>query len=114
MPVAAGNVLVLHSMVTFAGQVIAGARLSSTKMIWLQVLELPQSSVACQVRVMVNSWGHIPGKEISLNVNVTDASHRSVAVGIPVAAGNVLVLHKIVMLIGHVIIGAVLSSTKIV
>ena len=114
MPVLAGNVLAVHSMVTLIGQVIAGAWLSSTKITWLQVLELPQSSVACQVRVMVISAGHIPGKEISLNVTVTEASQLSVAVAIPVAAGNVLVLHNIVMFAGHVMTGAVLSSIKIV
>lgn len=54
-PVAAGKVFDPHSMVTFAGHVIPGARLSSTTMVCAHELELPQSSVATQVRVMVLS-----------------------------------------------------------
>ena len=55
VPVFAGNVLAVHCMVTLAGQVITGATLSSTVIVCTQVLELPQSSVAVQVRVMVRS-----------------------------------------------------------
>ena len=60
-PVLAGNVLAVHWMVMLAGQVITGARLSSTKMVCRQVLEFPQSSVAIQVRDMVLSCGQAPG-----------------------------------------------------
>ena len=55
VPVAAGKVFVPHSMVTFEGHVIPGARLSSTTIICVHVLELPQSSVATQVLVIVLS-----------------------------------------------------------
>ena len=54
-PVTAGKVFVPHSMVTFEGHAIPGARLSSTTMICVHVLELPQSSVATHVRVIVLS-----------------------------------------------------------
>lgn len=55
-PVLPGNVLAVQEIVTFAGQVIEGPALSSMVMTWLHVLELPQSSVDRQVRVMVYSW----------------------------------------------------------
>ncbi len=41
-------------------------------------------------------------------------SQLSVAVALPVLAGIVLAVHAIVMLLGHVIAGAVLSSTVMV
>ena len=53
LPVITGSVLWLQRMVIFAGHVIAGATLSVTKIVWLQVLKLPQASVPFQVRVMV-------------------------------------------------------------
>jgi len=40
-----------QSIVVLAGQVIAGAVMSRTVMVALQVLVLPQSSVALQIRV---------------------------------------------------------------
>lgn len=54
-PVAGGKVLSVHSIVTLAGQVMTGGTLSSTNMVCKQVLELPQSSEAIQVRLIVNS-----------------------------------------------------------
>jgi hypothetical protein len=55
VPVLAGAVLAVHWMVTFGGHTMDGAWLSSTNMVWAQVLVLPQSSVASQVRVIVLS-----------------------------------------------------------
>jgi hypothetical protein len=55
VPVLAGSVLAEQSMVTFKGQVSTGAILSSTTIVCTQLAELPQSSVATQVRVMVLS-----------------------------------------------------------
>src|SRR5690242_1378884 len=57
LPVTAVAVLELHCTVIFGGQVITGGALSSTKIVCAQLLELPQSSVALHVRVMVNSCG---------------------------------------------------------
>jgi hypothetical protein len=74
VPVLAGKVLAVHCMVTFGGQVIKGARLSSTEITWTQVLEFEQSSVAFQVRLIVLSWGHVPPIVTSLNVRVGVAS----------------------------------------
>jgi len=62
----AGFVLAEHSIVTFAGQVIDGATLSSTTMTWVQVPVLPQSSVASQVRVIVRSWVQAPATVASV------------------------------------------------
>ena len=42
-----------HSMVTLPGQVITGGVISLTVIVWLQLAELPQASVAFQMRVMV-------------------------------------------------------------
>lgn len=97
VPVLPGKVLAVQRMVTFGGQVMAGAMLSSINIVCTQVLELPQSSVALQVREIVLSWGHAPPANESLNVMVGVASQLSDAVADPVAAGNVLVLHWMVI-----------------
>jgi hypothetical protein len=46
LPVEPGNVLVPNVMVIFGGQVMTGGVLSNTVMVWAQVAELPQASVA--------------------------------------------------------------------
>ena len=92
-PVFAGNVLAAQSIVMFAGQVSVGATLSSTNIVCTQVLELPQASVAVQVRVMVNSCGHAPPATTSLETMTGALSQLSVAVAVPVFAGNVLAVH---------------------
>src|SRR6186713_488046 len=104
-----------QSIVSFGitGQVITGAVVSCTRIVALQVDELPQSSVAVHVLVTVYSAGHAPGVVTSLNVIVTAASQASVAVanskvGI---AGQSIVSFAIT---GQVITGAVVSCTKIV
>jgi len=114
VPVLAGSVMASQSIVTSSGQLIIGGVLSSTKMVCTQLLELPQSSAATQVRVIVRSCGHDPATVTSLNVNVAVASQLSVAVGLPVLAGNVLAVHCTVVFAGQVITGGVLSSRKMV
>jgi hypothetical protein len=111
-----GAVLAVHSMVILGGQnVITGGVLSSTKMVWRHVLELPQSSVARQVLLIVYSCGHAPATVTSVDVIVGVASQLSVAVAVPFAPpGAVLAVHWIVRFGGHVITGGVLSSTKMV
>ena len=101
-------------MVTLAGQVIAGAVLSSTTMIWLQVLKLPQSSCARQVRVIVRSCGQLPPIVTSVKVIAGEISQLSVAVAMPVLAGKVLAVHCTVTLGGQAITGAVLSSITMI
>ena len=53
LPVFAGRVFAVHAMVTFIGQVIAGARISWTLIVWIQVFILPHASVAFHVLVMM-------------------------------------------------------------
>src|SRR6185436_12758645 len=43
----------LHSTTRFEAHVIVGGVVSTTSIVWLHVLELPQASVADQVRVAV-------------------------------------------------------------
>src|SRR5258706_10252825 len=94
------------------GQVIVGAVLSVTEIVLPQVEELPQSSVAVQVRVTENSCGQLPGGVIVENVGTTLGSHKSEAVAEPKLgeAGHSIVEAGF----GQVIVGAVLSVTEIV
>ena len=75
---------------------------------------LPQSSVADQVLVMVDSCGQPPPTTASLNVIATVGSQLSVAVAVPVAGGNVLCPQAIVIFAGQVMTGPTLSSTTII
>src|SRR5204863_452299 len=72
-----------HSTLATVGHVIVGGVLSDTEMVLLQVEELPQSSVAVQVRVTENSWGQLPGVVTSEDVGITLWSQASEAVAEP-------------------------------
>ena len=111
-----GAVLAVHSIVILGGQkVITGGVLSSTKMVCRHVLELPQSSVALQVRCIVYSCGQAPPMVTSVDVMVGVRSQLSVAVAVPFAPpGAVLAVHSMVRFGGQVMTGGVLSSTKMV
>lgn len=63
---------------------------------------------------MVISSGQAPPTVTSVDVRVGELSQLSEAVAVPVVAGNVLSVHKIVISAGHEIDGATLSSTTIV
>lgn len=63
---------------------------------------------------MVNSCGHAPPTVTSLEVIVGVASQLSVAVAVPVLPGKVLSVHCIVILAGHEMAGATLSSITMV
>ena len=93
VPVLAGSVLAVHWMVIFGGHVIDGALLSVTVIVWAHVELLPQPSEAVQVRVMVSRTGQTPATVTSLEVMVGDPVQLSVAVAVPVLAGNVLYVH---------------------
>ena len=56
-----------------------GAVSSTTLMVWVKLVAFPQASVAVQVRVMVFSWGQMPGVVFVENTGVT-APQLSVAV----------------------------------
>src|SRR5690349_21635853 len=98
--------------VTWVTQVIVGAVSSTTEMVRLQVEELPQSSVAVQVRVTMYSGGQVPGVFESLKVMATLASQASVAVG----GVNTGVAGQLtgVTWVTQVIVGAVSSTTEMV
>ena len=110
-----GAVLAVHSMVKFGGQVMTGGVLSSTRITWRHVLELPQSSVALHVLLMVYSCGQtVLWTVTSVDVIVGVGSQLSVAVAVPlVPPGAVLAVHSIVKFGGQVMTGGVLSSTTI-
>ena len=110
----AGQVLAVQAIVILEGHVIRGAALSLMMIVCKQVLELPQSSVACQVLLMVYSCVQIPATVTSVNAMVGEISQRSKAVAVPVFAGNVLSVQRIVIFIGQVITGGAESLTTIV
>jgi hypothetical protein len=87
LPVLAGKVLAEHWIVTLGGQLILGGVLSLIVINCVQLLELPQSSVANQVRVTAVIWGHPPAATLSVKVMVGVPSQLSVAVAVPVFAG---------------------------
>jgi len=60
-PVLAGSVELPQASVIFGGQLITGAVISCTVIVWLQVTKFPHRSVACQVLVIVKVSGHVPG-----------------------------------------------------
>ena len=103
-----------QSMVSFGitGQVITGGVVSCTKMVALQVEELPQESTAVQVLVTAYSAGQAPGVETSAKVIVTLASQASVAVAV---VKDGVSGHSIELGAGNAAItGAVLSVTLMV
>jgi hypothetical protein len=93
-PVLNGGTSEAHCTVTLAGHVMVGGVLSSTKMVCRHVLELPQSSVALHVLLIVYSCGQAPATVTSVEVIVGVASQLSVAVAVPLAPpGAVLAVH---------------------
>src|SRR5574339_367159 len=73
-------------IVTSAGQLIIGPVTSCTVIVWIQVDELLQLSVAVKVLVIVKLPGHEPAVITSELVTTGDASQLSVAVALPRAA----------------------------
>ena len=99
--------------ILLAGHVIIGGVSSWTCINCIHVLELPQSSVADQVRVIKKVCGP-NGVITSVYVMVTEASQLSVAVAVPVVEGNVVCEHSMDISGGQVITGARLSSTAMI
>ena len=98
-------------MVVLAGHVMEGAVISRTVMVALQVLVLPQSSVALQVRVL--TVGQLPVDVVLTTVTSTLWSQASLAVALPHGRGLVAG-QSMVVLAGHVMEGAVISRTVMV
>mgnify|MGYP003577364590 CR=1 FL=1 len=109
VPVTAGNTPCAQSTVMLAGQLTVGTVVSIIVISWLQLARFPQPSIAVHVLRMLpvplhtccNTWSVKPVK--------TDPQ-RSVAVIVPVFAGNVEASHVIVTLFGQEIVGGVLST----
>jgi hypothetical protein len=113
-PVLPGKVLAVQAMVMLAGQVMMGATLSKATIVCVQLLLLPQPSEAIQVRMIPNPSWQEPPTITSLKVIVGVPVQLSVAVAVPVFPGKVLSVQFIVTFGGHVIAGAILSSTDII
>jgi hypothetical protein len=79
-----------------------------------QVVVLPQSSVAVQVRVTILRVGQGPPAILSANVTVGLASQLSVALALPVALGSVEPLQATATSGGQVSTGGVVSCTVII
>ncbi len=101
-----------HCTTMFEGQTIVGGTKSPTVKVWRQLLLFPQPSEAVQVRAIVNDWGQVPGVEISLKTTIGVGLQLSVAVAVPVLAGNMAPSQVVVKLGGQVMMGAVLSDTR--
>ena len=98
-----------HSIVAGPAQLMLGACVSTTVTVWLQLAELPQWSVAVQVRVTLLACGQLPGVVTSAKVSVGIGSHASVAVGV---ANEGVAGHWIVVGPGKAeSVGAVVSTT---
>src|SRR5439155_20099776 len=84
-----GSVASPHWSCWSAGQVIAGAVVSTKMMCWTQVAVLPQPSVAFQVRSIPASPVQPAGVAASVKSIVTGPGQLSVAVAEPVLPGSV-------------------------
>jgi hypothetical protein len=109
-PVTDGSVEpVKHSTVASGTSSIVGGVVSTTVIVCTQLEALPQASVAVQVRIITLDAPH-PG--VTASVKPTPrVLQLSVAVAVPVAAGRVLPPHSTIAFRGHVITGAVVSTT---
>src|SRR5437870_2236194 len=100
-------------MVSSPGQeVTTGAVWSSTLMVWLHEAELPQASVAVQVRRTLLTAGQLAASVSSETVTVGLGSQASVKIGVPNAGCEG---HWMVSSAGQLVTtGAVWSSTVMV
>src|SRR5688572_25707106 len=79
-PVALVPVFAGYWRVRLGGTCKLGAVLSTTLMVWLAVLLLPQASLAVQVRVMLYEPAQAPSVFTSAKVRVKVLPHSSLAV----------------------------------
>src|SRR5436309_1746451 len=102
-----------HSMVASVGQLATvGAALSSTVMVWLQVVELLCASVAVQVRLVLLTGLPLTARASSAKVTVRLAAQASLNSGVP---NTGVAGHWIVASVGQLAtVGAALSSTVMV
>ena len=65
-PVTLGSIEVSHCTVALGGQIMTGGGVSDTVMVCTQLDELPQLSLAVQVRAMTIVFGQLPGAVLSM------------------------------------------------
>src|SRR6266581_3015628 len=111
-PVALVSVSAGHSSTRFGGQVMTGGVVSRTVMVWMQLLLMPQASVAVQVRAMTLVPPQLLVTE-SLKLMLTEPQ-PSRAVATPVKLVLVSAGHSSTTFVGQVMTGGVVSSTEIV
>src|SRR5437763_7477201 len=109
-----GAVLAPHSNTTSNGQVMAGRLVSRKVMVCTQLVRLPQTSVAVQVR-------KIEPLPVQLGVPVTSTKlmlatplQVSVAVAVPVLLVVGRAVHSRVMLVGQLMTGGMVSLKLII
>ena len=104
-----------HWTVAFGGQVMDGAISSNTDMIWLHVAELPQTSDAEYVLVMISLLAQVIFVITSpVWVTVTTPPQLSEVITDAIFAIGTWLAHCTVTSAGQVIEGGVLSKTVIV
>tara|TARA_B100000809_G_scaffold53679_1_gene49168 strand:+ start:602 stop:844 length:243 start_codon:yes stop_codon:yes gene_type:complete len=80
----------------------------------LQLLLLPQASIAIQVRVIADAPAQVPTATLSDDVTPGALLQLSVAVAVPVFAAAVEASHSTVTFAGQVITGTVVSTMVMV
>jgi hypothetical protein len=113
-PVLLGSVEAVQSMLTFTGQSMSGPVVSVTVIVCAQLEELPQLSVAVQVRVITKLPAQAPGAVESLKPMLATPLQSSVAMAEPVLEGSVEAVQSMVTFIGQPRVGPVVSVTVIV
>src|SRR5712692_1235161 len=115
MPVLLGSVESPHCSSLFAGQLIAGAVVSTKMIVWSHIAVLPQLSVAVQVRLMPGLPVQLAVIGASLWSMVTTPPQLSpLEVAMPVLLGSVESPHCSSLFAGQLIAGAVVSTKMIV
>jgi hypothetical protein len=105
------NVPTPHSLVLFPAQVIEGRVVSTSAIVWLHVLTLPQGSVAAQVRVATNVLPPVRFVIVS-TIEIAGVPQESLATGS--SKIKLPTPHSLVLLPAQLIAGAVVSTLAIV
>src|SRR5439155_3511897 len=102
----------VHSTVLLGTQVMVGLVVSTRVTFWLQSAELPQASVARQVRVASKVLPQWPVKLVTvLRMVIVTVPQVSLAVG---GSKDQALVHSTVLLAGQVMVGLVVSLTVMV
>src|SRR5689334_715373 len=109
VPVLPGAVEAEQSTCTLGGQLISGAWVSLTVIVCTQLEELPQLSVAVQVRAITWLPAQAPGASTSLWPMLATPLQSSVALAVPVLDGSLEALQSMLASAGQLIAGPVVS-----